>query len=160
MNDYSVKQISELLNVDVETVRRWIRTDKLKGTKNSKKTGFVVSELELKRFLNSIPKYSSAAAKIVATAVPAVAVPFAVGTFLGSIAGSLFAGKGKSITKDDIVAHIQKEILRANTSIKQKEATIHQLEEEIEENRKRIDDLQYVLENTDFQKMADSINNE
>lgn len=94
MADYNVKQISELVNVDSETVRRWIRTNKLKGTKDSKKTGFVVSESELKRFLNGIPKYSEVAAGLMAAAVPAVGVPIAVGTLLGSLVGSLLIGKG------------------------------------------------------------------
>lgn len=159
MADYNVKQISELLNVDSETVRRWIRTNKLKGTKDSKKTGFVVSESELKRFLNGIPKYSGVAAGLMAAAVPAVGVPIAVGTLLGSIAGSLFIGKGKSVTPNDITAYVQKEISKANSSIAQKQAAIQQLQAEIEESKKQIEGFQYLLENADFQQMSDNINN-
>lgn len=159
MADYNVRQISELLNVDSETVRRWIRTDKLKGSKDSKKTGFVVSETELKRFLNSIPKYSGIASGLMAAAVPAVGVPFAVGTLLGSLASSLFVGNDKRVSPNEIRTYIQKEISKANSAITQKQATIQQLQAEVEENLKYIEGLQSLLENADFQKMADNINN-
>lgn len=157
MADYNVKQISELLNVDSETVRRWIRSDRLKGTKNSKKTGFVVSDSELKRFLSGIPKYSGIAAGMM-VATPVVGVPVAVGAILGSLASGFFFGKGKSVTSNDIVTYVQKEIQKTNSSIIQKEAAIQQLQVEVEENRKHIEELQYLLENADFQKMADNIN--
>lgn len=159
MADYNVKQISELLNVDSETVRRWIRTNKLKGTKDSKKTGFVVSESELKRFLNSIPKYSGVAVGLMTAAVPAVGVPMAVGTLLGSLARSILNEKGKSVTPNDITTYVQKEISKVNLSIAQKQVAMQQLQAEIEENKKHIEGLQYLLENADFQQMADSINN-
>lgn len=158
MADYTVKQISELLDVDSETVRRWIRAQKLKGTKNSKKTGFVVSESELKRFLNSIPKYSGIAAGLVATAVPTVGVPIAVGTLLGSLAGSFWVGKDKCITPNDIIDHIHNEILKTNLAIYQKQATIQQLQVEIEENSRYIERLQNLLENADFNEMTEKIN--
>lgn len=159
MADYNVKQISELLNVDSETVRRWIRTNKLKGTKDSKKTGFVVSESELKRFLNGIPKYSGVAAGLMAATVPAVGVPIAVGTLLGSLVTSFFVGKEKNVTPNDIINYVQKEISKTNSAIVQKQTTIQQLQTEVEESIKYIEGLQSLLDNADFQKMADNINN-
>lgn len=58
MNElYTVKDISLLLNVDVETIRRWIRTGKLNGIKTSKKIGFIVQKDDLLDFCNKNPKY-------------------------------------------------------------------------------------------------------
>ena len=55
---YTVKQISNLLDVGPETVRRWIRRGDLKATQRSKKDGNVISENQLNEFLISRPKYS------------------------------------------------------------------------------------------------------
>lgn len=55
---YTVKQISDLLDVNPETVRRWIRQGKLKSTQQSKKNGNIISENQLNTFLISHPKYS------------------------------------------------------------------------------------------------------
>jgi len=163
MADYNVKQISELLDVDSETVRRWIRTNKLKGTKSSKKAGFVVSEAELKRFLNRIPKYSGVAAGLMVTALPGIGFPIAAGAFVGKIISDLFINsynsKDSTVTSDDIINYVKEEIEKENSTILQKKEAIQQLELEIEEKQKHIKGLQYLLENTDFQQIADSINN-
>lgn len=54
---YSTKEISILLGVTIEQVRRWIRTDKLPAIKNSKKGGFKVKESDFEDFLQENPKY-------------------------------------------------------------------------------------------------------
>ena len=54
---YDVKTISKMLNVQQETVRRWIRSGKLKSTKRSKKEGNLISESDLNTFLIEYPKY-------------------------------------------------------------------------------------------------------
>lgn len=38
MSMYNTKELSELLDVNEETVRRWIRSGKLKAERSSKKT--------------------------------------------------------------------------------------------------------------------------
>lgn len=55
---YTVKQISNLLDINPETVRRWIRQGELKAKQKSKKDGNVISENQLNAFLISHPKYS------------------------------------------------------------------------------------------------------
>ena len=121
MADYNVKQISELLGVDSETVRRWIRTNKLKGTKNSKKTGFVVSETELKRFLDKMPKYSGIAASLMVATIPIVGFPVAAGALWGNLISGLFiSSRCTTITSDDIISYIQEEIKAGSLSISQK----------------------------------------
>ena len=59
MKTYSVKQIAEMLGTNPETVRRWIRDDKLKAIQVSRKDGNIVTEVELGRFINATPKYVS-----------------------------------------------------------------------------------------------------
>lgn len=57
MKTYKVMEIASLLNVNVETVRRWIRSGKLRSSQTSKKTGNVVDEQDLFEFIETIPKY-------------------------------------------------------------------------------------------------------
>lgn len=57
MRKYSVMEIAKLLNVNKETVRRWIRFEGLKATQTSKKTGNVIDELNLIKFIQTKPKY-------------------------------------------------------------------------------------------------------
>ena len=57
MKTYSVAEIAKLLNVNKETVRRWIRSGQLKSTKKSKKDGNVVDEVDLFEFVQTKPKY-------------------------------------------------------------------------------------------------------
>lgn len=46
-NAYNVNDIAIALIVDKETVRRWIRTGKVKAVKHSNKGGFVILESDL-----------------------------------------------------------------------------------------------------------------
>ena len=57
MKIYSVAEIAKLLNVNKETVRRWIRSGQLKSTQKSKRDGNVIDELDLFEFVQTKPKY-------------------------------------------------------------------------------------------------------
>ena len=57
MKTYNVAEIAKLLNVNKETVRRWIRSGQLKSTQKSKKDGNVVDEVDLFEFVQTKPKY-------------------------------------------------------------------------------------------------------
>lgn len=57
MKTYSVAEIAKLLNVNKETVRRWIRSGQLKSTQKSRKNGNVVDELDLFEFVQTKPQY-------------------------------------------------------------------------------------------------------
>lgn len=72
MKSYSVKEIADMLHTNPETVRRWIRSGKLKAVDDSKKKGEnkVILESALDSFLKTSPKY------------------------VGAIVGSLAAGPG------------------------------------------------------------------
>ena len=54
---YSVKEISDMLSVNPETVRRWIRNGRLKVSLYSRSSGSIVTENSLNKFLNKNPKY-------------------------------------------------------------------------------------------------------
>lgn len=57
MRKYSVTEIAKLLNVNEETIRRWIRFEGLKATQTSKKTGNIIDESDLYEFIQMKPKY-------------------------------------------------------------------------------------------------------
>lgn len=57
MVSYTVKNISNILDVNEETVRRWIRTGKLHSTIDSKKKGHIVEDSDFKEFVYNKPKY-------------------------------------------------------------------------------------------------------
>lgn len=54
---YTVTQVSEMLSVDPETVRRWVRTGRLKATLENKRSGFHIDEESFNDFVNRYPKY-------------------------------------------------------------------------------------------------------
>lgn len=47
----TVEQIAEELQVNIETVRRWLRSKELRGTRLSSQAGWRVRREELDRFL-------------------------------------------------------------------------------------------------------------
>jgi len=61
MKLYTVTEVAEMLNVNPETVRRWIRNDGLRATLSSRKEGSRISEDDLQRFLDSSPRLSKLA---------------------------------------------------------------------------------------------------
>lgn len=57
MRKFTTKEIARITDVDVETVRRWIRSGELKATQLSKKGGNIVNEQDLYEFVSARPKY-------------------------------------------------------------------------------------------------------
>lgn len=158
MSEYNVKQISEMLNINPETVRRWIRNGKLDAKQASKKGGNVVSEEALKKFLEVTPKYAGLAAGIAVAATPVMGVPITVAAMMGGLISGLYSCKNNALTSMQIKEYIEKEITKSRKMLDQKEATLMQLHDEIEEGKKHIEEMTYLLNNADFQEMADSIN--
>lgn len=62
MKTYTVKEISDALGTNQETVRRWIRAGKLQASQSTKKDGNEITEKSLIDFLKKNPKYSNIAA--------------------------------------------------------------------------------------------------
>ena len=82
MKKYNVQQISELLNVTPETVRRWIREGKLNAKQTSKKEGNVIEESDLQKFVEKVPKYAGVVAGMTSTLAP-IGVSIAVAEMFG-----------------------------------------------------------------------------
>lgn len=57
METYTINEIANTLNINAETVRRWVRSDQLKASKTSKKKGYCVTGVDLYNFLITKPKY-------------------------------------------------------------------------------------------------------
>ena len=151
MKTYSVKQIAEMLSTNPETVRRWIRDDKLKAVQVSRKDGNVVSEAELERFLRATPKYLSKLAPGVGLLVanPAVGAGILAGSVVASALLGYFDDKNSVDTRvrsEDFISYLQESILKLNKTISQKQMLIAQTQAEISELSKQIEQFQYFLE--------------
>ena len=155
MKSYSVKQIAEILSTNPETVRRWIRDNKMKAIQVSRKDGNIVTEAELKRFIKATPKYFSKLAPGVGLA--ALSPVAGIGAFAGTIVASALLGylDGKNsvdarVLPEDFKDYLKTSIERLNGTITQKQALIHQTEAEINEITKQIEQYSYLLENEDL----------
>ncbi len=155
MKTYSVKQIAEMLHTNPETVRRWIRDDKLKAVQVSRKNGNIVTEAELERFIKATPKYFSKLSTGVGLAAlsPVVGIGVLAGGIVASALLGYFDGKTSvdvRVRPEDFKKYLQKNIAKLNGTILQKQALIHQTEAEINEISKQIDQYSYLLENEDL----------
>ena len=154
MKNYSVKEIAEMLGTNPETVRRWIRDDKLKAVQLSRKEGNVVSEAELERFVRASPKYVS---KLAAGVGLAAISPTVFGVLAGGIAASAlldyFDDKKNAevrVLPEDLKEHLRNNIDKLREAILQKQALIHQTKAEIAEISKQIERYTYLLEHEEF----------
>lgn len=153
MKSYSVKEISDLLNTNPETVRRWIRDGKMKAEQVTRKDGNHVTEYDLKAFLKSSPKYARIAASASALIPMAVGVPITIGVLISGVLLELYGSKKTSeirIQPEEFHKQILKSIAELEESIKRKTASIEQIKSEIKDERKKVADLQVLLENADF----------
>lgn len=138
MKEYSVKDISELLHTNPETVRRWIRDGKLKAHQSSRKKGNVIYEDDLKKFFDTSKKYSDIARSGAAAAGAAVAG--AILGPMGLLSGALMAGvlggmatqkKDGKLTKETVVASLKKKIADNESEIQRKNKAMSNLEMDI-----------------------------
>lgn len=154
MKTYSVKQIAEMLGTNPETVRRWIRDDKMRAVQISRKNGNVVTEEELERFIKRTPKYL--ARWKVGMGLAILNPAFGIGALTGSILASalLSYAEGKNsvdirVRPQDFKKYLQESIDKLNGIIMQKQALINQTETEISEISKQIEKYNYLLKNED-----------
>ncbi|MBQ3432082.1 MAG: helix-turn-helix domain-containing protein [Clostridia bacterium] len=152
MTTYTVKDISKLLAVDEETVRRWIRSDRLKTTLASKKTGNVITLDAFNKFLMETPKYAS---KMVTS--PA-GLSFLVGGIIGGVIATLYKKRKTSVDEDDVKELLSKKIETCRKSIVKKQQQIATLEEEIKEEEFEIKKYELAMSNLDFKMVAEQIN--
>ena len=150
MKNYKVTEVAKLLDTNEETVRRWIRNNKLHASQQSRKTGNIISDEDLRTFLDSYPKYLE---QFVAS-TNAIAEKSTAGILAGigiSLLGAAGAAAVKAlqtkenITNDDITSFAKNQIEKLSARIKQKRAAIADLEEEIKEFQSQIDNYQKIL---------------
>lgn len=156
MDSYTVKQVSDLLKTNEETVRRWIRSGKLTTTFTSKKGGHIITGEALNLFVKETPKYAPIlAASLAATGLTMSAV-------IGSVIGGLLvvANRSKKISAKDVEAFLKKKISGLEKSLEKKETQLKKLQEEIDKERQGLANYQYALENLDLDAIANNVNAE
>lgn len=82
MDTYTVKEVAKMMNTSEETVRRWIRSGKLKANMDSRKKGSVITDAMLREFTRNTPKYAAALANPIGGIVAASTL--LLGTFVAT----------------------------------------------------------------------------
>ncbi len=147
MNTYTVKDIAEMLNTNPETVRRWIRSGRLKADQSSRKEGNSVSEQELYTFLKSTSKYEDIAVRMAAES------PDLAKNTLADC--GVTVGDDRKIESDEIRSAMDSNIAEALEKIREKQSLIDELTQEIRITKKMIDDYQYMMDHAD--EMSETI---
>ena len=161
MQTYNVKDIAEMLDANKETVRRWIRSGKLKANKTSNKDGNVVTEEDLYKFLKDKSKYAAIAAGL-AEANPFLGIAGIIGAagVMGA-AASLFNSKNKNkeelrFVADDVRRTLENNIQASQKLIKEKRRTIEQIQNEIEKEEQNIKEYTFALQHLELsEKVSD-----
>jgi len=154
---YTVKEVSELLSIDQETVRRWIRNGKLSASIDSKKSGNRISQDALNKFLQSAPKYAT---KLTESITSPIGLSFVVGGLLGGlIAAFLHDSNSKKISDKDVEKFLNEKIDSYEKSIQDKRNQIKELEKEIIKSEKELEKYSIALNRLDFKVVAEQINN-
>ncbi len=146
MKTYNVKEIAKMLDTNPETVRRWIRSGKLKADIDSRKGGNIVTESMLHAFLKTSPKYASIAATTLAT-------PLGLGLVTATVLGSALTNqyikgeqiKNAKINSDEIINLLKTDIQTRVEAIKRKQVAIEQLQLEITEEKLRIEEAERLV---------------
>lgn len=55
--NYNVINVAKIMGVSNETVKRWLRSGKLKGHYKAKKLGYIITAEDLDEFIETNPKY-------------------------------------------------------------------------------------------------------
>lgn len=142
MKTYTVKEVAELLHVNPETVRRWIRDEKLVAKKTSNKGGNKIFENDLLIFLAASPAYTEGASSLLIKGLAATAVALATHVTDKAIENNRL--KNATVENEAVVKFLCAEIASYRSLVTQKKASIRQIEKEIaveEERIKRVEDL-------------------
>ena len=135
MDTYTVKEVAKMMNTSEETVRRWIRSGKLKANMNSRKKGSVITDAMLREFTKNTPKYAAALTTPIGGIVAASTL--LLGTLVAKNVEKGEAIKNSTIDSEDI---------------KNKKKAIAQLEQEIVDEETKIKSLEYLLKNIENAK--------
>ena len=140
MKSYSVEEISKMLGKNPETVRRWIRSGKLKATQDSRKKGNLVTDAELSRFLRTSGKMAAVAGGLLAgnplLGLGAALIGSSAATVYSAVANKNNADSIEQVSKEYLQEVLTGKIIECNGAIKKKKAEITVLEEEIKEQQR------------------------
>ncbi len=163
MANYTVKQVSEMLKKNPETIRRWIRNGDLVASQGSRKAGNVISGESLEKFLMKMPKYAPLASSIFLSSTFSIAL--IAGVTLNSIISELLDRKNKEITPADIKKVLNKNIREKEKSIEKNKVAITKtqkmlsdLQQQLDADQKKLESYQYALDTWDLNSVADEIN--
>jgi len=147
MKTYTVKEIAEMLQIDPETVRRWIRQGKLQAEQSSRKEGNVISEQRLQTFLAQTPKYAGMVTPWLKTSV---GVTIAVASVLTGFAVQQHTNNAKAKSAQvgvvEVIRLLEKDIKTREENVSLKQKSIHQLQQEISLEEQYIADARAILE--------------
>ena len=146
MKSYTVFDVAKLVGKNPETVRRWIRSGKLKAVQSSRKDGNVVLEDELYRFLRSTTKYSGLAAGMLAANSMLAFTVAVAGLVGGMVAHRATNKKDLAILAEDVRKTLKDKIAESEEFIEKRRNTITELQAEIEAQEKQIEDFRIALE--------------
>ena len=157
METYRVKQVAELLDVNEETVRRWIRSGKLPAKRSSRKKGNLITENDLLEFAKSSPSYAAAIAVAIgaASASASFALPAVIA---GGIAAKRYSGQSfddADIPRGAVAKLMRESIISKQREIDKKVRKVNQLldeaeilNKEIEEDRLMIRQYEEIIESS------------
>lgn len=156
MKTYSVKLIAESLGTNPETVRRWIRSGKLKAVQVSRKDGNLVSESELLKFLEKYPRYlSRMPLGMVAALSPAAGLVTIAGSLMAGVIMSYYKEQKQNVTRirmEDLKEFLSGRLQRLNNTIAQKEALIKKTQDEIAVLQDQVRQYNFLLEHEELMK--------
>lgn len=150
MADYNVKEVSKILNTSEETVRRWVRAGKLFATNSSKKEGFKITSDALNQFVKDTPKYASLFAANLA--LPTIGLSLAVGGLINTIINP------KKVSPERVKEYLKEEISKTMKAVEHKEKTIEQLQVELDNEKKKLEQYTYAIDHLDLEEIANEIN--
>lgn len=145
MNSYTVLDVAKLVGKNPETVRRWIRSGKLKAAQSSRKDGNVVLD-DLYRFLRSSAKYTGLATGMLATNSMLAITTVVVGILGSVVASKATSKKDLEILAEDVRKTLNDKISESEEIIEKRKSTIAELQAEIEAQEKQIEDCRIALE--------------
>lgn len=145
MDTYTVKEVAKMMNTSEETVRRWIRSGKLKANMDSRKKGSVITDAMLREFTRNTPKYAVALANPIGGIVAASTL--LLGTFVAKNIEKGEAIKNSTVDSEEIKKILKENLVTVNANIKNKKKAIAQLEQEIVDEETKVKSLEYLLKN-------------
>ena len=147
MRCYTVSQIADMLDTNPETVRRWIRSGKLKAQQGSRKSGNLVHENALQEFLQATPKYAGKATSIL-TGPQTISMAILRGLVAQKHMAKESYSESEAWTKG-IKNFIAAEKVAKQASITEKQRIIAQLQHEILDEQAKVKELDMLINELD-----------